>query len=412
MATQHLVGVGIHNQLHQRTLLALGKCQFHRPEAAFENLHLVPGFNRLFFTQAHGADVRQAEHCRRDHPVIHRAILLGLEQTTRHSHTFSQCHRRQLHATNHIANGQDRWLGALVQIIHFDKTALVEFDCGVFQAQVVEHRPTARGVEHTIGDQLAAVLERGLEAAIGLLVDPLDIGVELYVHAALDQFFVQMLAHRTVEAAQEHLAAIQQGCFRTQTVENPREFDGNIATAHHQHTLWKFLEEKRLVGADGVFMARNVRDLRPAASRDQDMVGSMALTVDFNFMGAGNFRVALDQADAAIDQQVAINTVETVDLAVLVGNQGCPVEIGLPQAPAKTRSLLEVFGKVCAVHQQLFRHTTHVDAGTAQIAAFCYSDFCTETCGKTCSTHATGTRTNYKQIKFVGHFTLLSRPSA
>ena len=351
MATEHLVGVSIHHQFHQRTLLALGECQFHRPEAAFENLHLVPRFNSLLFAQAYGANVGQAEHCRRDHPVIHRAILLGLEQATGHGHTFSQRHRRQLHTTNHIANGQDRRLGALVQIIHFDKTALVEFDPGVFQAQVVEHRPAPGGVEHAIGDQLATVLERGFQAAIGLLVDPLDIGVELHVHAAFDQLFVQMLAHRTVEAAQEHLAAIQQGCFRTQTVENPREFDGNIATAHHQHTLWKFLEEKRLVGADGVFMARNVRDLRPAASRDQDMVGSVALTVDFNFMGAGNFRVALDQADAAIDQQVAINTVETVDLAVLVGNQGRPIEIGLPQAPAKTRSLFEVFGKVCAVHQ-------------------------------------------------------------
>ena len=165
--------------------------------------------NGLFFAQTHRADVRQAEHSRRDHLVIHRPILLGLEQAARHGHAFGQRHGRQLHATDHIANGQDRWLGTLVQIIHFDKTALVEFDPGVLQAQVIEHRPTARGVEHTIGDQLATVLECGFEAAIGLLVDPLDIGIELYVHAALDQFFVQVLAHCTIKTAQEHLATIE-----------------------------------------------------------------------------------------------------------------------------------------------------------------------------------------------------------
>jgi len=338
--------------------------------------------------------------------------LLRLEQATGHGHTFSQRHRGQLHTTNHIANGQDRRLGALVQVIHLDKTALVEFDPGVFQAQVVEHRPAPGGVEHAIGDQLAAILERRLQAAIGLLVDPLDIGVELYVHAAFDQLFVQMLAYRTVKAAQEHVTTVQQRGFRPQTMENPRKFDSNIATAHHQHALGQFLEEECLIGTDCVFMARDFRDLWPATGSDQDMLGSVTLTVDFHFVGAGDFGVTFDQGDATVDQQIAVNAVETIDLAVLVGDQGRPVKVGFTQAPAKPRGLLEVLGKVCAVNQQLFRHAPHVDAGATQVTAFGYGHFCTETCGKTCCTHTAGTRTNYKQIKFVGHFSLLGRPSA
>ena len=145
-----------------------------------------------------------------------------------------------------------------------------------------------------------------------------------------------------------------------------------------------------------MFMARDVGNLRPAAGGDQDMFGGMTLTVDFNFIGAGYFRVTFDQGHTAVDQQVAINTVETIDLAVFVGDQGRPVKVGLTQAPAKPRGLLEIFSKVRAVHQQLFRHAANVHAGTAQIAAFCYSHFCAKTCGKTCSTHATRTRTNDK----------------
>ena len=136
--------------------------------------------------------------------------MLGLEQPPRHGHAFSQGHRRQLHTTNHIANCQDRRLSSLVEIIHRDETAFVQFDPGVFQAQVIQHWAAAGGVEHAIGLQHAAILQRGFEAAIGLLIDAFDVGIELQVQAALGQLFLQMFAHRTVKAAQEQVAAIQQ----------------------------------------------------------------------------------------------------------------------------------------------------------------------------------------------------------
>ena len=167
-------------------------------------------FACILFCQADCADIRQAEYRRRDIGVIHRAVLLGLEQPPRHGHAFSQGHRRQLHTTNHIANRQDRRLGGLVEIIHRDETALVQFDPGIFQAQVIQHWTAASGVEHAIGFQHAAILQSGLEAAVGLFVDALDVCIELQVQAALGQLFLQVFAHRTVKTAQEQVTAIQQ----------------------------------------------------------------------------------------------------------------------------------------------------------------------------------------------------------
>ena len=210
VTAQHFVSVGIHDQLHQRALLTLGEGQFHRPEAALEDLYLMPFFDGLLFAQAHCADIRQAEYRRRDHLVVHRTVLLRLEQATCNGHAFSQRNRRQLYPPNHVANRQNRRLGALIKVVDLNEAACVEFDRGVLQPQVIQHRTTPGGVEHAIGDQLAPILEGGFQAAIGLLVDTRNIGVELHVHPALEQLFVQVLAHRPVEAAQEHLTAIQQ----------------------------------------------------------------------------------------------------------------------------------------------------------------------------------------------------------
>ncbi|MNV88579.1 hypothetical protein D3C71_1827970 [compost metagenome] len=107
MAAQHLVGLGIYHQFHQRTFLAFGQGQLHRTETALEGLHLVTSVARLFFSQADGADVRQAEHRRRDHLVVHRAILFWLEQASRNGHAFCQGYRCQLHTPDHVAKSED-----------------------------------------------------------------------------------------------------------------------------------------------------------------------------------------------------------------------------------------------------------------------------------------------------------------
>ena len=108
-------------------------------------------------------------------------------------------------------------------------------------------------------------------------------------------------------------------------------------------------------------------------------------------------RVALQQAGAAVDQQIAVDVVEALDFTVLVGNQRGPVEIRLAQAPAKTGGLLEVLGEVGTVDQQLLRHAADIDAGAAQVAALGHRHAGTETGGEACRTNAAGAGTDHEQ---------------
>ncbi|MNH15837.1 hypothetical protein D3C79_754600 [compost metagenome] len=142
------------------------------------------------------------------------------------------------------------------------------------------------------------------------------------------------------------------------------------------------------------------------------MLGAVALAIDFHLMGPRQFGVAFKQGHTAVDQQVAVDTVEPLDLAVLVGDQLAPVELGVFQRPAKACGLLEVIGKMRAVDQQFFRHTADIDTGAPQVTAFSNRHFCPKTRSKTRSAHTAGPGTNHEQIKIVGHLSLLGRPSA
>ncbi|MCY1360640.1 hypothetical protein D9M69_472750 [compost metagenome] len=114
-------------------------------------------------------------------------------------------------------------------------------------------------------------------------------------------------------------------------------------------------------------------------------------------------RVAFQQGDAAVDQQVAVDAVETVDFAVLVGDQGGPVEIGLGEAPAESLGLLEVFGEMGTVDQQLLRHAADVDAGAAQVAALGDSHAGAEAGSKARRAHTAGTGTYDEEVEVVSH---------
>ncbi|MNR06225.1 hypothetical protein D3C85_1222880 [compost metagenome] len=157
---------------------------------------------------------------------------------------------------------------------------------------------------------------------------------------------------------------------------------------------------------------RNLRDLRPATGGDQNGFGGKPLAVDLDRMRVQQLGMAFVQGHAAVDQQVAVDAIQAIDLAVLVGDQRRPVEVGLVQRPAKAPGLFEVFGKMRAVHQQLLGNAAHVDAGPPQITALGHGHFCTEARSKARRTYTTGTGANHIKVKIVSHFTLLGRPPA
>src|SRR5690606_9634079 len=252
--------------------------------------------------------------------------------------------------------------------------------------------------------QHATVLERGSEAAVSLAFDAGDVGIELQVHALLAQLVAQMLTHRAVKAAQEQIAAIQQRSPCAQAMEDRGELHGDIAAADHQYTLGQLLEEEGLVGADGVLATGNVRNLRPAAGGDENALGPVALAIDLDGMAIDDARMAFEQADATVGQQIAVDAVEALDLAVLVGDQRRPVEVRFAQRPAETCGLLEVLGEMRTVHQQFLRYAADVDAGAAQIATLGDRDAGTKASGEARRTYAAGTGADHEQIEVVTHF--------
>ena len=114
------------------------------------------------------------------------------------------------------------------------------------------------------------------------------------------------------------------------------------------------------------------------------------------------------QGDAAVDQQVAVDAIEALDLAGLVGDQGRPVELHALDRPAEAARLLQLVGDVGAIDQQLLRHTADVHAGAAQIAALRHGHSGTETGGKPRRTYAAGTGANHKQVEIECHVGLLA----
>ena len=186
-------------------------------------------------------------------------------------------------------------------------------------------------------------------------------------------------------------------------MEDRSKLHGDITAAHHQYALGQLLEEEGFVGADGVFATGNIGNLRPAAGGDQDAFSAVPLAVHFDGMRIDDARMPLEQTDAAVGQQIAVNAIEASDLAVLVGDQCRPVEIRFAQRPTETRGLLEVLGEMRAVHQQFFRYAADVDAGAAQVAALGDRNARTETCGEARRTHAAGTGADNEQVEVVTH---------
>ncbi|MCY1359340.1 hypothetical protein D9M69_459050 [compost metagenome] len=225
----------------------------------------------------------------------------------------------------------------------------------------------------------------------------------MQVQAFLAQLVAQVVAYGIVEPAQEQFAAVKLRGLGTQAMENGSELDGDVAATHHQYTLGQTLEEEGFVGADGELAAGDVGNLRPAAGGDQDVPGCAALAGDFHRVRVDQPGVAFQQGDAAVHQQIAVDAVEALDLAVLVADQGRPVEASLAQGPAEAFGLFEVIGKVRTVDQQLFRHAADVDAGAAQVAAFGDGHASPETGREARRTYTAGTGTYYEEVEVVSH---------
>ena len=132
-----------------------------------------------------------------------------------------------------------------------------------------------------------------------------------------------------VEAREDLGAAVDQRRIDAETMEDVGEFDGDVSAAGDRDGPRQGLQVEGLVRGDAEFVAGQ-RGMRPGPTADghEDRLGRHRLSACSQADG-----VAIDELGAAVDdfragfrQSLAVEPLQTRDLAVLVGDQRRPVE--------------------------------------------------------------------------------------
>ena len=96
------------------------------------------------------------------------------------------------------------------------------------------------------------------------------------VDAAAAHLLAEIDADVLVEPAQDMLAPDDLDDLAAEPVEDAGELDRDIAAADDDDALWQGGQVERLVRRDHMLDAGDLRRLRPAADRDQDVLGGEA----------------------------------------------------------------------------------------------------------------------------------------
>ena len=157
---------------------------------------------------------------------------------------------------------------------------------------------------------------------------------------------------------------------------------------------------KHFVGREDTFLARNVRNDRPASCRNGDVRRCVFLATHHNGIRIFYGCRAFDDRNAGILEQTGINTVEPFYFCILVGNKRWPVEVDSVQrhVPAITRCIFQLIFDMSAVDEQFLGHAANVNAGATKIAGFHYRNPGAAAGRHARKAHATGTGTNNYQI--------------
>src|SRR5215471_4610810 len=108
---------------------------------------------------------------------------------------------------------------------------------------------------------------------------------------------------------------------------------------------------------------------------------------------------SLQYCRSGLGQQAPIDSIKPMNLAILVGNQGLPVEVALAEVPAEARGIGKSFAKFGSVNQQFLGDASYVHAGPAQVPLFGDRRFRAEGRGHPACPHATTAGPESKKIE-------------
>src|SRR5690606_8848643 len=237
------------------------------------------------------------------------------------------------------------------------------------------------------------------QAAISLLVDALDLGIELQIQPLVLHGDHHMVTQSLIKTPQELLAPVQQTGLAAQTVEYAGEFDCDIPPADNSAAGGQLLEIENLIGGNDVLATGELGNEGPASGRQQYALRRETLVTYGHRVRIQQTGSTMNQRDTGAGQQVVIDAVEAGYLGVLVLYQALPVEGFHRAIPAMAPGVLDVLGEMCGVGQQLLGHTAHVDAGASQMELFGYRNPRAEPGGHAAGTHAAGAGADNETIK-------------
>ena len=213
-------------------------------------------------------------------------------------------------------------------------------------------------------------------------------GIEAEIDPSVSHLVGKRAANVVVEAAKKERTPVELRHLDPEAAKHPRELDRDVTAPDDDDPLRQSLQVKDVVGSDGMLDAGNVRKHRPAAGRDENVAGGDRASGHGNGVGADDRCPRIVEPCARSFDEVPVDPVQALDLAILVRDEGGPVErgcsggsgrpgglraSGLPPPPEPGR-VLEVLREVGGIHEELLRDTSHVDAGAAEKTLFRHRD--------------------------------------
>src|SRR5260370_11429564 len=318
LASDGAAGAGIEDEVHEGAFVGAAHRMLERVEARLINAALAVALACFGLGQTDRPNRRLAEDGGR-HVFVLDAHGLTVEERLRDCAALGNRHRCKIPAIRDVADCIAVRDGGARVAIHHHRSFSVQRDAGLFEPQLMRVRGSPRREHDQIRFERSAIAEPDANAGAAPF-DFLDQRVEMKLDCALAHLAGERLAQIVVEAPQEKRSAMNQRDLGPEPVKNSGELDADVAATDDNRARREALEEKRLVRANRELGPGNFRYRRPSAGRDQDVSGGEALISNCDGMRLDDYGTAIDYPHPGVREQLSVNTVEPLDLLVLVGD--------------------------------------------------------------------------------------------
>src|SRR6056297_1276429 len=373
MEAEHAVGFAVHQNLHQCFLFSPAQRVLHRRELRTENPNRGALVASFLFGQANARRGWLAEDRGRYVGMIDRTIHAA-ELRVGKCMTFHQRHRRERDPVGHVADGIDTVYRSSIVLVDRDQALGPGCDFGILQSELPGVGVPSGSEQNNIELARSPVGKIHMALAVIGFGNLSGVVVVMELDAPAQHARFNHAPDVTVEVAQNSFAPVVEHYLRAETAEYAREFHRDVAAADDQHALRKLGQIECIIGNDAKLCTGNVESMGSSADRDQDPLGTDAAFADQHGVFVEQRAATRIHFHAGVRQQLAVNTFQPCDLALLGRHHVSPAEAGLAYAPTVAGRVLEGFAELAGEHEQLLWYASADDAGAAQSGFLAQAD--------------------------------------